>query len=74
MLIGEIPGPIVVGRVSREHARQVGALHTHVWLSRDTLLKQLSRHRVIPLSVYEDLNWVFEETKLLATNALGVST
>ena len=51
---GEIPGPIIVGRVSGNVQRALGAPSRTVLLSRDTLEKQMTRHGKLTLSGYYD--------------------
>ena len=51
---GEIPGPIIVGRVSGNVQRALGASSRTVLLSRDTLEKQMTRHGKLTLSGYYD--------------------
>lgn len=48
LLQGVIAGPIRVCRLDDEHARLLGATTTLVWLSRDTVVKQESKHRMVP--------------------------
>ena len=51
---GEIPGPIIVGRVSGNVQHALGASSRIVLLSRDTLEKQMTRHGKLTLSGYYD--------------------
>lgn len=71
LLLGEIVGPVLIGRVPRRHAARVGARHPHVWLSRETLLKQYARHPDIPLSEYEDLSWAFASDLIYGDKRAG---
>ena len=51
---GEIPGPIIVGRVPGNVQRALDAPTRTVFLSRDTLEKQMTRHGELTLSGYYD--------------------
>ncbi len=51
---GETPGPIIVGRVPGNVQRALGVSSRTVLLSRDTLEKQMTRHRKLTLSGYYD--------------------
>ncbi|WP_284260518.1 hypothetical protein [Roseicyclus amphidinii] len=71
LVTGERHEPVIVGRVPKAYAAQVGALHTHVWLSRETLLKQLARHPDIPLATYENLDWVLSSSMIYGDRRAG---
>jgi hypothetical protein len=68
---GEIDGPIWVGRVSTRVASQVGASDTAVWLSRDTLLKQLHNHPEFGLEIYGNLDWLIRLGEFVADRRPG---
>ena len=51
---GEIPGPIIVGRVSRNVQTALGVDTRAVLLSRNTVEKQMRRHGKLTLSGYYD--------------------
>jgi hypothetical protein len=52
---GEITGPIRVGRVPDSVKYALDSDTSAVWLSRDTLYKQFSRHGKLDATVYEAL-------------------
>jgi hypothetical protein len=57
----EITGPITVGRVRSSFATSMGAGDNHVWLSFETLRKQLGHHADLRIEFYEDLSWLLSE-------------
>lgn len=62
----EIPGPIVVGRLRPGVAKSFGADTNWVWMSFDTLRKQLAHHREHPLDFYSDLDWLLLKGEALS--------
>ncbi len=62
---GEIGGPIIVGRVRSVVASRYGAEENWVWLSKQTLQKQLLHHPEITLDYYEDLEWLFRHGEVV---------
>jgi hypothetical protein len=55
---GEVCGPITIGRAHRQVSVLLGATDLYVWLSFDTLKKQLSHHSELSLDFYENLEWL----------------
>lgn len=68
---GEIAGPIMVGRTSEAVARALTVPQRWVWLTRDTLSKQLSRHPEMPIGTYEDMSWVLESRMVIPDPRAG---
>ncbi len=58
LLHGEVIGPVTVGSVRSGIASGRGAADNNVWLSRDTLMKQLRHHPDLLPEFYEDLGWL----------------
>jgi len=65
MLLGEIEGPITVGRLSTAAAIILEAKSSWVWLSKETLVKQLTKHPELSLSDYVDMSWVLQTGEIV---------
>lgn len=63
---GEIFGPICIGRIRSGLTRNIGADSNLVWLSFDTLRKQLAHHPELALDFYEDLDWLLHDGEAIA--------
>lgn len=63
---GELAMPIRVGRVPHTAAKRYLAESRWVYLSRETLLKQLSHHPDIELGAYENLAHRLERSEIVA--------
>lgn len=57
MLLGEIDGPVNIGKIGGMVKRTLGANFESVWLGKSTLVKQLAKHPELHLTDYEDLSW-----------------
>jgi hypothetical protein len=62
---GEIPGPIRVGRVRSGVTKLIFASSSSVWLSFDTLRKQLAHHPELTLDFYDDLEWLLLDGEVI---------
>ena len=61
----EIDGPITVGRIRSGVAKAYGTDENWVWLSIETLRKQLLHHRELKLDFYQDLDWLLSYGEIL---------